>query len=195
MEAERNNNLAKTVLSPSLATAAQVEQNKNSLCREIEKTFQSLSNLVAAFDSSQLAIQPFENSWTAGQVVEHIVKATSGIPDGTTTEANRPYTAMVDSIQSLFLDLSIKMTSPDFVLPDSEQHDKTELLNSIADISARHRQTVESTDITALCLDSELLGFGYLTRYEWLQFIVCHTQRHTHQLQNIYQTLNKQTKA
>jgi hypothetical protein len=46
-----------------------------------------------------------------------------------------------------------------------------------------------------LCMEFDFPGFGHLTRYEWLKFIVFHTQRHIHQLKQIKNALVNQSQA
>ena len=83
------------------------------------------------------------------------------------------------------------MEAPDFLLPEIIDYDKKEqtlaLLNREADLltlSAIH-------DLTLTCLDFQLPGYENFTILEWISFALIHTQRHTHQLNEIYKILNK----
>ena len=166
-----------------------LNHDKEKLFYEIENTFNGFYNSLSAFDNEQLNRVPFEGSWTAGQVAEHIIKSVGGLPDNHTKGCERPYDEKVQAVKKLFLDFSIKFKSPDFIIPEQTAHDRNTLLKTIKEIQTHLSEVANNSDLTALCLDFELPTFGYLTRYEWINFFVFHTQRHTRQLKHIYQSL------
>lgn len=141
------------------------------------------------FSNEQINEVPFEGSWTPGQVAEHVVKATSGIPDKYTEISSRPYDEKVGKMESVFLDFGAKFKSPDFVVPGNGPFNKEMLIKSLRSNLERHLQKTAETDLTALCLKFELPTIGTMTRYEWLRFIVTHMKRHQFQLQNILNSM------
>ena len=163
---------------------------KEQLRAEVGGTFQDLINTLSAFKEEQFNLVPFEGSWTPGQIAEHLVKSVSAIPDEHTQFTQRPYDEKVAPIGNLFLNFSIKMPSPDFVLPGNSPQDKTEMLETFEEIKDQLEDTVLATDLEATCVDFELPTFGALTRYEWIKFFVFHTQRHTRQLKNVLVAVN-----
>jgi hypothetical protein len=165
-------------------------QDRRELLDELEPTFSDLIDTLDSFRQEELNVIPFEKSWTAGMVGGHILKAVKGIPDHQTEKAARVYNEQALPIKKMFLDFTVRFKSPEFVLPESKTYDKDDLLNELKKIKEVHVKTIETKDLHALCLNFELPPFGYLTRYEWLKFIIYHAQRHIHQLKNIYQTLN-----
>lgn len=157
---------------------------------EIKETAASLLQTLAAFSKEQLNKVPFEGSWTAGQVGEHLVKAVSaGLLYGNTTETERPPDVMVKPLRDQFLNFSIKMKSPDFIIPSDGPHEKEAVINDLRKIWEDIAEAADTLDLTKTCLDFELPGAGHLTRLEWLNFMVAHTKRHTHQLNNIYKAI------
>ena len=64
-------------------------------------------------------------------------------------------------------------------------HRKDTLVQKIKEIRNHLKNIAETSDLTTLCVDMEFPSFGQLTRYEWLRFILFHTQRHTRQIVNI----------
>lgn len=155
---------------------------------EIDKTFETLIEVFSSFPQNQLDVVPFEGSWTAGQVGEHIVKFASGIPQFFNTKiepTHRPFDEKKKELQALFLDMSQKMKSPDFIVPTETQHNKENLLISFKTIEGQMQEAVESMDLKLTCGSFELPGTGFLTRFEWLAFFLAHTQRHIVQLQKI----------
>ncbi|MRG48145.1 DinB family protein [Chitinophaga sp. SYP-B3965] len=157
---------------------------------EIKETAATLLQTLASFNKEQLNKVPFEGSWTAGQVGEHLIKAVSAeILYGNTTETERLPDVMVKPLRDQFLDFTIKMKSPDFILPSNGPHDKERLTNKLSKIWEDIAEAAETLDLTKTCLDFELPGAGHLTRLEWLNFMIAHTKRHTHQLNNISKAL------
>lgn len=165
---------------------------KEQLRAEVGDTFQHLINTLSAFKEEQFNLVPFAGSWTPGQIAEHLVKAVSAVPDAHTQSTQRPYDEKVAPIGNLFLNFSIKMSSPDFVLPGNSPQDKTEMVKTFGEIKDHLENTVLATDLEATCTDFEMPTFGALTRYEWIKFFVFHTQRHTWQLKNVLVSVNSQ---
>jgi hypothetical protein len=164
--------------------------NKQYLLRELEQTTRDLLQAIAAFDQQTLNIVPFEGSWTAGQVSEHLLKAESGIPEvltGPVMSATRPIDQMVPMIESVFLDFTTKMKTPEFILPSDGPHDRQVLLNGFEFVRITMQKLASTQDLTQVCTSFPFPQMGELTRWEWLNFALCHSKRHTRQLKNIYQ--------
>lgn len=167
--------------------------NKENLILEIQAVFDKLTGVLSGFDQNQIDKIPFENSWSAGQVGEHLLKGLSGLPRlaaGKTENADRPQDAKVQAIRDLFLDFNTKMQSPDFILPTQNEHDKAQLISGLRQIENELMGVAQNTDLSLVCLDFELPGFGPFTVYEWISFFLAHARRHTHQLENIYARIN-----
>lgn len=165
------------------------DQRKEALVQEIETTFSHLYNALSAFKTDTINIVPFDGSWTVGQVAEHIIKCGSGIPDQHTTVSGRFPDEKVQSLREMFLNFDIKFEAAPFLHPKQNSHNQEDLLQILHEIEARHIATANTADLEALCTDMELPAFGYLTRYEWLRFILVHTQRHIRQIEHIYKFL------
>lgn len=155
------------------------------LVNDIETTFDNLVTELFKFDEASLNETPFNGSWTAGQTTEHIIVCGSGIPDSQTTEANRAYDEKEQAIRDLFLNFDLKFEADPSLSPREGEYKKDELVNKIIKIKSHLKNISETTDLKALCMDMEFPSFGFLTRYEWLRFILYHTQRHTYQIRNI----------
>ena len=154
-----------------------------------EQTTEKLLKQLLPLSNEQLNLVPFENSWTPAQVTDHILKAESNFPqllDGSTKETGRSIDEKKESIRNLFLDFTTKMKSPDFILPSTEPFDKEMLLKNVKQISATITAALQSHDLSRICLDREIPVFGSLTGMEWAWFIIYHTERHIHQLENMH---------
>ncbi len=167
--------------------------NKENLAQEIHAVFGKLIGVLARFDSDQIDQIPQEGSWSAGQVGEHLLKGLSGMPRlvaGKTEKTDRPHDEKVQAIRDLFLDFSTKMQSPDFILPTQDKHDKENIIGGLRQIESELAGIAQNTDLSLVCLDFELPGFGTFTVCEWISFFLAHAQRHTHQLENIDRRIN-----
>ena len=159
---------------------------------DLENAFGTLTSLLDDLSEDQLNIVPFEGSWTAGQVADHLQQSYSIIKmmHGNTIATERAVLEKVDSLKSIFLNFDKKLKSPDFIIPSNEPFIKVELLGKLKAKAHKITQFAQAEDLSLTCTDYEFPGFGAMTRIEWLHFIVFHTQRHTHQLRNIIKALN-----
>jgi hypothetical protein len=168
------------------------------LLLELDQSEQDFYAILASFDPEQINSVPFEGSWTAGQVAEHILMSESGIPEtllGSTSISNRPVAQYVPVIESIFLDFTAKYQSPEFIIPSSGPHDQQELLNAFKEERAVIREIAATEDLTLTCMDFEFPQVAHLTRWEWLQFVLCHSKRHTRQLRNIFAKVTEQVEG
>lgn len=163
---------------------------RQELVAEVEKTGSTLLQLLSSFTEKQLNAVPFEGSWTAGQVAEHIYKAGDcGIVYGNTVPTNREPDEKVKAIKEMFLNFDAKMKSPEFVLPDTGFHGKDKVLERTTATWNKLTEAAKTVGLTDTCTDFVVEGFGPFTRLEWIEFINVHTRRHIHQLENIKQKL------
>lgn len=161
---------------------------------EFENTQSGLIASLDGFTENNFNVIPFEGSWSAAQVAEHLLKANSGTVlnlKGNTKETDREATEKVGAINNIFLDFSTKMQSPEVILPSTEPKEQEEMITMHIRTGDKIRKIITDEDLTTICTDFELPGLGSLSRYEWICFVIAHTKRHTHQLKNILNILNK----
>lgn len=168
---------------------------KTTLQNNIVETFKNLSEIHSKFSETQLNTVPYEGSWTAGQTTQHIIKACSGYAAlflGKTEKTNRKPDLYIKDLEALFLNYDIKMESPDFLKPEITDYNKNEqtveLLNKESDLLT----LAEIHDLTLTCLDFQLPGYQNFTILEWISFALIHAQRHTKQLNDIYNQITKE---
>ena len=163
--------------------------DRKQLLRDLDQSEQEFYAALASFQPDQVNRVPFEGSWTAGQVAEHILLAESGIPEtilGSTEETNRPVGQYVPVIESIFLDFTARYQAPEFIIPSPGPHNQRQLLEAFKTERAAIREIAANEDLSLTCTDFEFPQIANLTRWEWLQFVMCHSQRHTRQLRNIF---------
>ena len=91
---------------------------KETLIQEFEETTFDLGKVLSSFSQDEFNKIPFEGSWTAGQVAEHLFKSESNIPKVLTGNSKETATDPYEKtglIRSIFLDYSKKMKSPEFI--------------------------------------------------------------------------------
>ncbi|MGX5856120.1 DinB family protein [Dyadobacter jiangsuensis] len=177
-----------SIISSSAEAKTNETVDRKQLLHDLDQTEQDFYSILAALTPRQLNIVPFEGSWTAGQVAEHILMAESGIPEtvlGSTEQTDRPVAQYVPVIESIFLDFTAKYQAPEFIIPSAGPHDQQQLLEAFKAERAAIREIAANEDLTLTCTDFEFPQIANLTRWEWLQFVLCHSKRHTRQLRNI----------
>src|SRR5688572_29947511 len=165
---------------------------QNDILTEFESVQSELTSALNGFTENNFNVIPFEGSWSAGQVAEHLLKANSGAVQtlkGKTKETARKPDENEELIRSIFLDFGTKMHSPDYVLPSAEPKEQEDMITEHIRTGDELRKIAEGEDLNLLCTDFSLPNMGELTRYEWICFVTCHTKRHTHQLNNILNSL------
>lgn len=163
------------------------------IIREAAETLSALEYEFSRFDSPQINEVPFEGSWTAGQLAEHLVLSNSGfleVINGPVAETDKPADLMVEEIRKDFLNFNVKYDSPKEIYPEDRTYNQPELLKSLKQIREEVSDAATGLDLTKTCTAYELPGYGFLTRLEAIYFVIYHTQRHVHQLKNIYSKLD-----
>lgn len=166
--------------------------NKDEIAADFNKVFDAFINAIKIFDEKDFNKIPFEDSWTAGQVVQHIILANDGfdgVLNAEVKDTDRPFDALKSQLKSIFLNFGTKMKSPEFILPALKDYDKDRHILKIENIKAGILKAINDLDLTKTCMSFELPGLGHLTRYEAIYFVIYHTERHAHQLNEIYKFL------
>jgi hypothetical protein len=166
------------------------------ILKSFDDSFNALLQLLAAFPQEAINTVPFEGSWTGAQVGQHLLKGSpADLLYGNVAPTDRQPDLYVEPLRTAFLDFSTKMRAPDILVPEDIRYDKGELIRGLETTAGRIRRGIQTLDLTAACLDFEMPQIGFLTRLEWICFYTVHTQRHTRQLQQIFQTVIRKTYA
>lgn len=161
----------------------------NAILTEVRQTGTRLIDTIQCFTDEELNRIPFQGSWSAGQVAEHLLRSESGLPlilRGTSRPTEGSPEENVEEIRTIFLDFTTKMQSPEFILPSEEPKNKAELVDALKANRRLILELASATDLTRTFTNFPFPGIGMLTGIEWLCFLNCHTIRHTRQIRNIY---------
>ncbi|GAB3414040.1 DinB family protein [Niabella aquatica] len=164
--------------------------SKENLYKGIDTVFGEVIFSLTGTDDKRLNEVPFADSWTIGQVAEHIMLCSRGIPDNNVTHADRPFDAKVAALRAIFLDMDQKSKADLRVTPGVPPHSKKELIPMLETNKVLLLTIISEHDLSELCVDTPFPYLEYLTRYEWLYFIQVHTQRHLNQIKSIQQILS-----
>jgi hypothetical protein len=94
----------------------------------------------------------------------------------------------VEKLRELFLNFDSKLQSPNFILPTQDTYNTEALVADLRNSVERIKELSKTVNV------SEMINhpvFGEVTKFEILHFIVYHTQRHIHQLKNIFEKVTK----
>jgi hypothetical protein len=167
---------------------------KNDLQNTIAEAKDEFLKALDLFQQDNINTIPFEGSWTGGQVAEHILKSVSGVLEtlnGPSALTERNPEEYVKMLGELFLNMDIKMKSPDFIIPTNSIKDKSLLRASLVKAFDGIEEAAGKGNITETCTRFEMPTIGPLTKMEWIQFAGFHTRRHARQLKNIADHLKK----
>ncbi|NUY80777.1 DinB family protein [Flavobacterium sp. MAH-1] len=159
---------------------------------QIQPTFDAMISAIRGCDDDNFNKIPFEGSWTAGQVAEHIRLSVKGIPElfmAKTEKTDRDPEQKIPIVAGIFLDFDKKFQSPDFIYPEMKTYERESFVAFYSDYCDKLERTVAQLDMSEICLGFEIPGLGPMTRQELLAFALFHTQRHTRQMRNICNSL------
>jgi hypothetical protein len=166
--------------------------DKKELLSSFDDTITELVQALSLFSEEELNTIPFEGSWTAGQVGEHLLKSDYGITKlllGNTQLSKRPIDEKVEFIESIFLDFTKKAISAKAIWPSDDDKEKEKLIGALKATMDDIRKTAGALDLSLLCMDFPFPTLGELTRWEWITFVICHTKKHIYQIKNIYKKI------
>jgi len=161
--------------------------NKEELLTDTSITSAELLKQVSLFSEEQLNTVPFEGSWTAGQVAEHLNLALmADVLYGATEQTKRQPDEKTQMIKDVFLNFEVKLTTQDFILPANITYRKDECIRNLESRWAKINDAVQTLDLSETCTSFSLPVFEEFTRLEWINLFLYHTQRHIQQLKKIY---------
>lgn len=160
-------------------------ETKTDLEKQLTKVFENFISEFNKVSPELVNAEQKPGSWTIGQLAQHIILATAGIPDGKNKQSDRPADQLEPSIRETFLDYTRKFEAQEFITPEKKNYDKEALQSKLKNNQELLLQIIKGKELDYLCLDMELPGWKYLTRYEWIKLIIYHVERHIKQLKRL----------
>ncbi|WP_229206818.1 DinB family protein [Dyadobacter crusticola] len=168
--------------------------DSETLAQMLEQATAEYLVILTSFEQDQVNIVPFEGSWTAGQVTDHLLKSETGLPEvmmGETAPTTRLIGQMVPVIEDIFLDFSTRLQAPEFNLPDDGPYNLETIIHAFKEERSAIAEIARTQDLSLSCTEFPFPQVGEFTRYEWIYFVVCHSRRHAHQLRNILERVTE----
>ena len=118
--------------------------NTRQLLDSFEETTSRLIDSLSLFSEKEINLIPFEGSWTAAQVGEHLLKSGKGIINvltGKTEATGRNPLEKVAMIESIFLDFTKKAQSAKSLWPSEEDKNKKALISDLQSMMEQLKRT------------------------------------------------------
>jgi DinB superfamily len=160
--------------------------HREDLLGSLEKATGDLLTLLDLFSEGAINTVPFEGSWTAAQVADHITRSNTSITKALFLNGaaiNRNPGERIDELKEIFLNFNNKFKSPDFIVPTQDIYKRETVVGHLKQSIQRMKEITTSANL------SEMINhpaFGDITKFEILHFVLYHTQRHIHQLEKIF---------
>lgn len=163
--------------------------NTTELFATLDETWHELLQMVSSTGETAINNIPFKDSWTVAQVTTHITKSNKAIAKSLNMEgtpAERDPQKGVPYIKEMFLDFTAKYQSPEFIVPEKDNYNKEAVIETLKKSINKLKDIRNKTNLIEII---KLPIFGEVTKLELLYFVLYHTQRHLHQLKNIFKAL------
>ncbi len=163
---------------------------------EVTNAFKNITDelleLLNSKEETQLNLKPFEGSWSATQVGEHLYKSYAFVEilNGHTKPTNRIPDEKVELGKALFENFEAKYKSPEPIVPSATLIKKNELINNLKQRISQIMEVITTKDLLLICKDFAIPEYGEFTGLEWVWFNIYHTRRHVRQIKNIFSNLN-----
>jgi uncharacterized protein YndB with AHSA1/START domain len=167
------------------------KSDKEDLITAIQVTAIQMAGFIMPLNDEQINHSPYKNSWTAAQLMRHIIKSINGITEAikkNAKPANREITQKIIELKQAFLDVTRTMQSPAEIVPEQKHFFKDALISDFQVCLKQFKEAVSPADLSEL---AEGLPLGPVTKLELLHFVLYHTQRHLHQMKKITDTLKQ----
>lgn len=178
-------------IGPQAKTAVFIMEtaDKNKLLAAIKEPLSALLGFMSSLDEHKINTVPYKDSWTAGMLFRHVTKSIDAMANALhmdTKPAQRDAYEKIPELKKAFLDLSVKMNSPDFIVPEEGVYEKQAVIEELNKSFKRLKENSTNARLTDLV---EGLPLGPITKLEILHFVLYHTQRHVNQMKRICDAL------
>ena len=178
--------ITKILRAPYIITGT---SDKKEIITAINMVAMQMAGFVMSLNEEQINTVPYKDSWTAAQLIQHIIKSITGMAEAigkSTKPANREITKRIIELKQTFLDVTLTMQSPEGIVPEQKNYIKNDLIKELQNCLKQLKEVTSKADVSEL---AEGLPLGSITKLEILHFILYHTQRHLYQMKKIADAL------
>lgn len=157
-----------------------------------EEVTNQLVTLLWGMDEALINKKPVDGGWSPGQIADHIRKsyASAETMDGASESGDRSPNEKIDMIKKIFTDDTIRMKSPDAIIPTEKPVDTERLMAGLQNRIEQMAAVIRTKDLSDICTDYAIPQYGPFTRLEWAWFNIYHTERHIRQLKKCVKDFN-----
>jgi len=166
--------------------------NKNiQLANSLDTSTQNILQTAGKFSDEMFNKKPTPAHWSAAEVLEHLYRAEVGVPKimwGKTVGAERPADEKSALFKKAFLESDQRYQAPDIAIPKN-QFSRDELTQKFR-ANREHLISMLRKDgfkLNRICKEADHPVFGTLTRLEWIEFIILHSDRHLKQMNKVFE--------
>ncbi len=158
------------------------------MATEIKTEFHNINRqfiqFFTLFDDSQVNKTIEENSWSAAQVAEHVIKSDTGMLKALAMPGNptRKPDERVQELKEIFLNFNTKLQSPESIIPEQKEYRKEDLVQRFQTVTTELEQLAERINTNEIVT---IPALKEMSKLELLHFLTYHTTRHLHQLKKI----------
>ncbi|HMI77621.1 MAG TPA: DinB family protein, partial [Ferruginibacter sp.] len=152
--------------------------DKKEILAAIDEAISGLTGLMSPLDENKVNTIPYKDSWTAGQLFNHVTKSINGMAKSMVKEsapAGRDPGERIAGLRKAFLGFSSKMKSPDFIIPGKGPYEKQAAIDELRSSFELLKENTNKANLNELL---QGLPLGEITKLELLHFVLYHTQRH-----------------
>ena len=177
--------LDEVLKQPYVAT---IQSGKDEIIPALMVVAMQVIGFIRSLDEEKLNTVPYKGSWTAAQLVRHLLKSVSNIGplmEKPSETAERDPGERILGLKQNFLDITKTMQSPEFIVPEKMHYNKESL---ITEFEAALAPLTKLKDVN---LNELITGLplGPITKLEIVHFIFYHLQRHLIQMKRITEAL------
>jgi uncharacterized protein YndB with AHSA1/START domain len=177
--------LDEVLKQPYVAT---IQSGKDEIIPALMVVAMQVIGFIRSLDEEKLNTVPYKGSWTAAQLVRHLLKSVSNIGslmEKPSEAAERDPGERILGLKQNFLDITKTMQSPEFIVPEKMHYNKESLINEFEAALA------PLTKLKDVNLNELITGLplGPITKLEIVHFIFYHLQRHLIQMKRITEAL------
>lgn len=156
---------------------------------ELAEITQRFINGILQFSHEQFNAAPRTGNWTAAQVAQHIYLSDLLLLDCLEQANEQTFSdpeEQVEKIKSTFLDFTISFQTADVIAPEPGSYAPETLAALLRNTRTQMQRIIDTSDLS---VTGNTPGLGAITRMEMIAFVVYHTHRHLHQLQNLQERI------
>jgi hypothetical protein len=128
------------------------KQTQDELVNALTKVYHDFSAHWKNSTNDQINEIPFEGSWTPGQVTDHIIKATGGIPDKIPSVQKDPLMKKLEKWNQCSWILKLNSSHRILLFQGNGPFEKKELTRTLQRILEKHKEKINNTDLKELCM-------------------------------------------